>query len=54
MGIQRSIYRGLKLWNDVKAVRRSAETQSARPVVRRIVRRVYGKATGRLARKLFG
>ena len=51
---QRSIYRALKYWNDLRAVRRSIETGSTKPVTRRVARRVYGKATGRLARKLFG
>lgn len=54
MSIQRSIYQGLKIWNDVRAVRRAAEQGSAKPVVRRVGRRVYGKLTGRLARKIFG
>jgi hypothetical protein len=37
----------LRISNDLRAVRRGR-------VGRRIARRVYGKATGRLARKLFG
>lgn len=51
---QRDIYRALKYWNDAKAVRRAVEGRSAQPIVRRVGRRVYGKLTGRLARKLFG
>lgn len=41
------IYRGLKYRNDLNAIRRGK-------VGRRVGRRIYGKATGRLARKLFG
>jgi len=54
MGAQRTAYRLLAIVNDVKAVDRAARTGSAAPIVRRVGRRVYGKATGRLARKLFG
>jgi hypothetical protein len=43
----RTIYRLLRFRNDVNAVRRGK-------VGRRVARRAYGKATGRLARKLFG
>ena len=42
-----SAYRGLRLWNDWKAVRRGR-------IARRLLRRAYGKATGRLARRLLG
>lgn len=41
------VYLALKLSNDINAIRRGR-------VGRRIARRAYGKATGRLARKLFG
>ena len=41
------IYQGLRVYNDLNAVRRGR-------VVRRAGRRVYGKAAGRLARRLFG
>lgn len=51
---QRHIYQALKYWNDARAVRRSLEQRSTRPLVRRVGRRVYGKLAGRLARKLFG
>jgi len=44
--VKRLIYQLLKLSNDVNAVRRGK-------VGRRIARRAYGKATGRLAGKLF-
>lgn len=37
----------MRTYNDVNAVRRGR-------VSRRVGRRLYGKATGRLARKLFG
>ena len=40
------LYRGLRTSNDVRAVRRGR-------VVRRVGRRVYGRAAGHLARKLF-
>lgn len=40
-------YRALRTSNDVNAVRRGR-------VGRRGARRVYGRATGKLARKLFG
>jgi hypothetical protein len=40
------LYRLLRLSNDLNAVRRGR-------IGRRIARRAYGKATGRLARKLF-
>lgn len=47
MSAKSTIYRLLALSNDVNAVRKGK-------VKRRIARRVYGRATGRLARKLFG
>jgi hypothetical protein len=47
MSWRSAIYRALRLSNDVRAVRRGR-------IGRRIARRVYGKATGRLARRLFG
>ena len=40
-------YEVLKVSNDVKAIRQGR-------VGRRIGRRLYGKATGRLARRIFG
>jgi hypothetical protein len=40
------LYKLLRLSNDLNAVRRGR-------IGRRIARRAYGKATGRLARKLF-
>jgi hypothetical protein len=40
------LYRLLRLSNDLNAARRGR-------IGRRITRRVYGKASGRLARKLF-
>lgn len=46
---KRTLYKLLALSNDVAAIRRGPKA-----VVRRAGRRVYGKATGRLARKLFG
>lgn len=44
---QHNAYRALKYYNDAKAVRNGK-------IGRRIARRAYGKATGRLARKIFG
>ena len=41
------LYLFLRTWNDVDAVRKGR-------VARRVGRRVYGKAAGRLARSLFG
>lgn len=41
------LYNLLKWSNDAKAVRQGR-------VTRRVGRRVYGKASGRLARRLFG
>lgn len=46
MAWKRTMYRLLKYSNDVNAVRRGKVGQ-------RVGRRVYGKSTGRLARKLF-
>jgi hypothetical protein len=42
-------YKILRTANDVRAVR-----GGPRKIVRRVGRRAYGKASGRLARKLFG
>jgi hypothetical protein len=46
MSWKRSMYRVLRYSNDARAVRRGT-------VHRRVGRRAYGRATGRLARKLF-
>jgi hypothetical protein len=46
MTIKSLIYKLLRLSNDINAVRRGR-------VGKRIARRAYGKATGRLARRLF-
>jgi hypothetical protein len=43
---QRTLYKLLAAYNDYRAVRRGR-------VGRRIARRAYGKAAGRLARRLF-
>lgn len=42
------LYTVLKISNDVKALNKGPEATS-----KRIGRRIYGKATGKLARKLF-
>ena len=47
MNVKRAAYKLLAFSNDVNAVRRGK-------VGRRIARRAYGRATGRLARRLFG
>jgi hypothetical protein len=47
--MKRLIYKLLGLSNDLNAIRRGP-----RAVARRAARRAYGKATGRLARKVFG
>jgi hypothetical protein len=44
---ERHVYQALAVANDVKAVRQ-------RRVPRRIGRRLYGRASSRVARKLFG
>ncbi len=45
--MKRWAYRLLKWSNDINAVRKGK-------VGRRVARRIYGKATGRLARRWFG
>lgn len=47
MSLKRMIYKALAVSNDGRAVRKGK-------IGRRVARRVYGKATGRLARKIFG
>lgn len=49
MTAKRTAYRLLALSNDLNAIRRGP-----RAVLRRIARRIYGRTTGRLARRLFG
>lgn len=46
MGLRSAAYRTLRVANDVRAVRRGK-------VGKRVARRVYGRATGRLAQRLF-
>lgn len=53
-GIESGIYRGLRIYNDGKAIRRAVRTGSAAPVFRRAARRAAGRGTGRLFGKLFG
>lgn len=50
----RAIYRVLRFLNDLRAIDRAITTRSPNPIARRIGRRIYGKATGRLAARLFG
>jgi hypothetical protein len=49
MTAETAIRRALIAYRDARAVRRGP-----RGIARRVARRVYGKATGRLARRLFG
>lgn len=46
MGTKSRLYRLLRISNDINAVRRGPKS-----VGRRIARRAYGKATGRLGRR---
>lgn len=46
MSLKSKIYKMLRIWNDVDAVRRGRVKQ-------RIGRRVAGRQTGRMIRKLF-
>ncbi len=46
MSLKSKIYKFLRIWNDVDAVRKGR-------VGRRIGRRVAGRSTGKLLRKLF-
>ncbi|WP_017186818.1 hypothetical protein [Alkalibacillus haloalkaliphilus] len=46
MSLKSSIYKFLRIWNDVDAVRKGR-------VGRRVGRRVAGRATGKAFRKLF-
>jgi hypothetical protein len=48
MSTRSALYRLLRLSNDARAIRRGP-----RAVGRRVTRRAYGKATGRLARRLW-
>lgn len=45
--VESDVYRALRLVNDVRAV-------ASGHAGRRVARRMYGKATGRLARRIFG
>ena len=47
MSLKSDLYKALALSNDVNAIRKGK-------VPRRIGRRIYGKITGRLARRIFG
>jgi hypothetical protein len=54
MKIVSALYAGLKWHNDARAVGRAVSSGSSGPIWRRLGRRAYGKATGRLAGRLFG
>lgn len=43
----------LKLSNDVNAVNQARKKNSMKPITNRIGRRIYGKAAGRLAGRIF-
>ena len=47
MSLKSDLYKALALSNDANAIRKGK-------VPRRIGRRIYGKITGRLARRIFG
>ncbi|MFG6120357.1 hypothetical protein [Thalassobacillus sp. B23F22_16] len=46
MSVKSTIYKVLRIWNDVDAVRKGK-------IGRRVGRRTAGKATGKIMRKLF-
>lgn len=46
MGLKSKIYRTLRIWNDIDAVRKGR-------IGKRIGRRVAGKAAGKAIRKIF-
>lgn len=46
MSFKSTVYKLLRISNDINAIKKGK-------VGRRVSRRIYGKATGRLARKLF-
>ncbi|GGC98212.1 hypothetical protein GCM10007216_31230 [Thalassobacillus devorans] len=46
MSVKSTIYKVLRIWNDVDAVRKGK-------IGRRVGRRAAGKATGKIMRKLF-
>lgn len=46
MSLKSTIYKILKIWNDVDAVKRGT-------VGKRVGRRIVGKATGKAIRKMF-
>jgi len=45
MSTRDHLYRGLRVANDLRAIRRGR-------ILRRILRRIYGRLTGRAARRL--
>lgn len=47
------LYQTAKILGDVQAGRKAARTRSAKPVIKRIGRRITGKAAGRLIDRLF-
>lgn len=51
---QRDVYTALKYYNDARSIVRAFQTRSLTPILRRVGRRAYGKASGRLAGRIFG
>ena len=47
-----NIYRILSKVNDARAVRRAVQQRSARPIVKRVVRKNVYRVEGKLTRKL--
>ena len=47
------LYGTAKVLGDVQAVQRASETESPKPIIKRIGRRIAGKATGRFLGALF-
>jgi hypothetical protein len=48
-----SLYKILRIRNDVRAVSRALSTGSTKPLTNRVGRRLFGKAAGRLQGRLF-
>lgn len=48
---ERDIYKALKAYNTAKAVQRSIQTGSLKPILRRLLRLWFGKSTSQIMRK---
>lgn len=53
MGLTRTLYRAARLSNDGRAIRRSIQTGSVRPVARRARNKMIGRVFGRTFGKLY-